>query len=78
MKSCFNFFISFDGLEEQKRISIQICYILPFYRCVEDFFVVENLFHILFYMFQVQFDFQDEYLSVQTKGTNREEDNSNQ
>jgi len=45
---------------------------LPFHLFFENIFVVENLYHIIFYMFQVQFDFPNEYSDVPVKETNSE------
>jgi hypothetical protein len=43
-----------------------------FFQCI---FVVENRYHIIFYMFQVQFDFPDEYLDLKLIETNSEKKN---
>jgi hypothetical protein len=67
-----DFSTSFDNLKTKRIFSIEIMVKLPFHRFFECIFVVENLYHIIFYMFQVQFDFPDEYLDVKVIKTNSE------
>jgi len=66
-----DFSTSFDNLK-QKNFFDRNMVKLPFHRFFECIFVVENLYHIIFYMFQVQFDFPDEYLDVKVIKTNSE------